>query len=43
MAYHCKHCNFRWNAWEDDFQKVLVHEKTHLENNKLKTLRVKIK
>ena len=32
MAYRCKHCNFKWNAWEDDFQSVLVHEKTHLEN-----------
>ena len=32
MAYRCKDCNFKWNAWEDDFQKVLGHEKTHLKN-----------
>ena len=30
MAYRCQHCNFKWNAWEDDFQKVLAHEKTHV-------------
>ena len=26
-----------WNAWEDDFQKVLAHEKTHLNNQTEKT------
>jgi len=30
MAYRCKNCNFRWDSWEGNFQKVLDHEKTHL-------------
>ena len=29
MAYRCKHCNFRWESWDGNFQKVLDHEKTH--------------
>ena len=29
MAYHCKHCNFRWDVTEGDIQKLLIHEKTH--------------
>jgi len=29
MTYHCKHCGFTWNSWEGDFEKVLIHEKTH--------------
>jgi len=29
MTYHCKHCSFTWNSWESDFEKVLIHEKTH--------------
>ena len=29
MAYHCKHCSFRWDAAEGDIQKLLNHEKTH--------------
>ena len=32
MTYSCKHCNFKWDAWEGNFQKVLNHEKTHLIN-----------
>ena len=29
MAYHCKHCSFKWDASEGDIQKLLIHEKTH--------------
>jgi hypothetical protein len=34
MTYSCKHCNFKWDAWEGNFHKVLDHEKTHLKNKK---------
>ena len=29
MTYNCRHCDFTWNTGEGDFQKVLMHEKTH--------------
>ena len=32
MTYSCKHCNFRWNSWQGNFQKVLDHEETHLKD-----------
>lgn len=35
MTYRCKQCNFKWDAWEGNFQKVLDHEKTHLKNAKI--------
>ncbi len=35
MTYSCKHCNFKWDAWEGNIQKVLDHEKTHLKNSKI--------
>ena len=38
MAYSCKHYNFRWDAWEGNFQKVLNHEKTHLKNLKITSM-----
>ncbi len=40
MAYHCKHCNFKWDAWKGDFQKVLDHEKTHLKDKATTTIHV---
>ena len=33
MKYNCKVCNFVWEGWMDTFQKVLIHEKTHLKIN----------
>ncbi len=30
MKYDCKDCAFHWEGWMDSFEKVLVHEKTHL-------------
>ena len=36
LTYHCRHCSFVWNAWEGNFQKVLVHEKTHTNTSKKK-------
>ncbi|MBM2818809.1 MAG: hypothetical protein HW410_491 [Nitrosarchaeum sp.] len=30
MKYDCKDCTFHWEGWMDSFEKVLVHEKTHL-------------
>jgi hypothetical protein len=35
MTYSCKHCNFKWDAWEGNIQKVLDHEKTHLKKPKI--------
>ena len=32
MKYHCRDCRFSWEGNSDTFQKVLVHEKTHLKN-----------
>ena len=32
MTYHCKQCSFTWNSWQGNFEKVLLHEKTHLKN-----------
>jgi hypothetical protein len=32
MKYNCKDCSFRWEGNSDTFDKVLVHEKTHLKN-----------
>jgi hypothetical protein len=32
MKYHCSDCKFSWEGNSDTFQKVLVHEKTHVEN-----------
>jgi len=32
MTYRCKHCSFKWDAWEGDIQKVLDHEKAHLKD-----------
>ena len=31
MKYRCKHCNFHWEGNMDTFEKVLNHEKTHVE------------
>jgi hypothetical protein len=32
MKYRCRDCNFRWEGNSDTFDKVLVHEKTHLKH-----------
>jgi len=43
MKYECKQCDFCWEGILNTFDKVREHEKTHLENNKIKTLGMKIK
>jgi len=43
MKYWCKQYDFNWVGTSNILGKVREHEKTHLENNKLKTLRMKIK
>jgi len=30
MKYQCKVCSFKWEGEIDTFEKVIVHEKTHL-------------
>ena len=30
MKYNCKKCTFHWDGNSDTFDKVLIHEKTHL-------------
>jgi len=42
MKYSCNQCDFKLDGTSHTFDKVLVHEKTHLENNELKRLRNKI-
>jgi len=43
MKYQCKQCDFKWIRTSNTFDQVREHEKTHPENNKSKTLRIKIK
>ena len=43
MKYQCRQYDFNWVGTSNIFGKVREHEKTYLENNKSKTLRVKIK
>ena len=43
MKYQCKQCDFKWTGTLNTFGEVREHEKTHQENNKSKTLRMKIK
>ena len=43
MKYQCSKCDFCWEGTLNIFDKVHEHEKTHLENNKIKTLGMKIK
>ena len=31
MKYACRNCNFKWDGYSDTFQKVLDHEKTHID------------
>jgi hypothetical protein len=38
MTYSCKHCKFKWDAWEGNVQKVLDHEKTHLKKSKISSV-----
>ncbi len=30
MKYHCRDCSFTWQGNSDTFEKVIVHERTHL-------------
>jgi len=32
MKYNCKKCNYNWEGNSDTFEKVLIHEKTHLKS-----------
>jgi hypothetical protein len=32
MEWNCPKCNFHWERTVDTFDKVRVHEKTHLKN-----------
>ena len=43
MKYLCQQYDFKLFETRNTFDEVLVHEKTNPENNKLKTLRMKIK
>ncbi len=43
MKYSCKECNFKWEGTSYTFDEVRDHEKTHVDNNKTKTPKVKIK
>ena len=43
MKYQCKQCDFKWIGTSNTFDQVHEHEKTHLENNKIKTLGMKTK
>lgn len=33
MKYNCKNCKFHWEGNMDNFDKVLIHEKTHLKKD----------
>ncbi len=33
MKYNCKNCNFHWEGNSDTFEKVLIHEKTHIKKD----------
>ena len=35
MKYNCKDCDFHWEGWMDTFEKVLIHEKTHLKTKQI--------
>ena len=41
MKYQCSKCDFHWTGTSYTFEEVRQHEKTHLENKKSKTRRVK--
>lgn len=43
MRYGCKECNFYQEGTSHTFDNVREHEKTHLQNDQLKTSRIKIK
>ena len=43
MKYRCEQCDFNWVGTLNTFDEVHEHEKTHLENNKIKTLGMKVK
>ena len=30
MKYNCRQCSFHWDGYSDTFDKVLIHEKTHI-------------
>ena len=30
MNYKCSNCNFKWSGYSDTFEKVIVHERTHV-------------
>ena len=30
MKYNCRECTFHWDGYSDTFDKVLIHEKTHI-------------
>jgi hypothetical protein len=30
MKYNCRQCTFHWDGFSDTFDKVLIHEKTHI-------------
>ncbi|EIJ66989.1 hypothetical protein BD31_I1442 [Candidatus Nitrosopumilus salaria BD31] len=38
MKYQCRSCTFHWEGNSDTFDKVLIHEKTHLKKTKENTL-----
>ena len=43
MKYLCQQYGFKLFRAQNIFDEVCVHKKIHPENNKLKTLRIKIK
>jgi len=43
MKYRCEQCDFNCVGTLNTFDEVHEHEKTHLENNKIKTLGMKVK
>ena len=30
MNYKCNNCNFKWSGYSDTFEKVIIHERTHV-------------
>jgi hypothetical protein len=30
MKHNCRQCTFHWDGFSDTFDKVLIHEKTHI-------------
>jgi hypothetical protein len=40
MKYNCRECSYKWDGNSDTFDKVLIHEKTHLNINKVISTKV---